>query len=222
MLPIPAMLRWSSSASPIARVRVVVAQARAGSARHRTLGEHVGPQPRRAADRSGARLSVSNSSTGPSNSTTSCPPRSQHEPRPRGDRCQRSPGAYTPHEPVIRRWEWSTSRPRTARTGSCRACRHAVIALPRRRGGHRSRPCEPRCPRAGAGITISSGTRPSSTGRIRVAAHRIVSPSGKRAPPSSRQRQPARALIEPELQQPGTERRGERRSHRRPSRARAA
>ncbi len=52
--------------------------------------------------------------------------------------------------------------------------------LPASRGGQRSRPCEPRsAPFAGAGIRISSGTLPSRIGRIRVAAHRIVSPSGK-------------------------------------------
>ena len=72
MFPMPATLRWSSSASPIAARLVVVAQAARGSGARRSRRPSDVRAERRQARSKRVRESVISSSTGPSNSTTSC------------------------------------------------------------------------------------------------------------------------------------------------------
>ena len=135
------------------------------------------------------------------------PARAQHEPRP-ARRAPPAPAVAVDAPRAGHRAGASAApgRPRSAGTGACRACR------PRSPRGRRGARASGRSAWRGCGVRISSGTRPSSTGRIRLAAYAIVSPSGiglRRR--SGGQRQPPRALLEAERDQRGAQRRAHRR-----------
>ena len=172
MFPIPATLRWSSSASPNGPRLVVVAQPPQERGRGRTRPPARRARAPPAAGRTACAPRSSARAAGPSNSTTSVSPTRRTSHARRGDRPQRRPARSRPRHPVIPRCEWITSRPRTRGTGACRACRRVATARPSSRSAQRSSACR------GCGVRISSGTRPTSTGRIRFAAYAIVSPSG--------------------------------------------
>ena len=91
----------------------------------------------------------------------------------RGERLQRAPARVdAPHAAHAQvRVQGEVVR-RSAGRGACRARRRSARRGPRAARGQRSmrwRVC---------GVTISSGTRPTSSGRIRLAAWWMVSPSG--------------------------------------------
>ena len=120
---------------------------------------------RRGAGRSGCVPSVISSSTGPSNCTTSWRRRAGYEPRaPR----RAAPAApllvRSPQAPVIRRWLWSVRSPSKRMNRCLPWVSTARTSRPASRSGQRSAAWR-RC-----GVTISSGTRPTRTGRMRFAA----------------------------------------------------
>ena len=163
MLPIPAIVRWSSSASPKARVGSSSRIRRITSASSRCSPITSGP---RAASCGSIRLrdSVSSSSSGPSNCTTSCPPARITSHARRGARRQRSPAACTAQAPLIRRCECSTRSPSKCSSRCLPRASTRRSARPARRSGQRSASWRR------WGVRISSGTRPSSTARMRLAA----------------------------------------------------
>ena len=115
-----------------------------------------GPERRRAAGRSRVRDSVSSSSTGPSNCTTSRPAARSTSHARRGAAAPALARARTmPHEPVIRRCECSVRSP-SKRRNRCLPCASTDVDRAAR---------EPLGPAvaarsAGAACAISSGTRP--------------------------------------------------------------
>ena len=169
----PAIVRWSSRASPIGARRVVLAQPAQEAALVELGGEDVGPE-------AGEALVEARAGRG-------------HAARARARRTARRRGRAARSTSHARRGERAPAltvavdapraghaqvrvddagRPRSAGTGACRG---------RRRPRPRARPAARASGRrrsAGGASASSSGTRPSSTGRIRLAAWWMVSPSG--------------------------------------------
>ena len=119
------------------------------------------------------RDSVISSSTGPSNSTTSCSSVRITSQARRGERPQRRPCRYTPHQPVMRRWECSVRSP------SKRMKQVLAVRV------HGARPAGPRAARASGpwrGAAAASRSRrsacPPARAPTRRAAAWMVSPSG--------------------------------------------
>ena len=216
MLPMPATVRWSSSASPIGRAS---GRPRAGARRNAALVEALAEDVRAEAGeaRVGAQRAprVISSSTGPSNCTTSVV-------RRRAGRAR--PGAATARQRCPRR---GRPRPRSC-AGASAATRPpskcSSRCLPRastpRPRGRRGAPASDRGRGAAAACGSRSGTGPASTGRMRFAAWWIVSPSGiARQALSVSRRGPA---PEAERDESGSQRAGRGPARRRPARARAA
>ena len=78
------------------------------------------------------------------------------------------PARRRPRSPVIRRCEWITDRPRSAMNRCLPWVRTSVTARPSSRSGQRSEAWR------GCGVRITSGTVPSSTGRIRAARRSAI------------------------------------------------
>ena len=106
------------------------------------------------------RDSVISSSTGPRSWITSCPPLRITSQAEDGA----GPSGRTRQEPVMRRCEWITRSPSKRRKRCLPWTSTERTERPPSRSAQRSRP------KRGCGVAISSGTRPSSTGRIRLAA----------------------------------------------------
>jgi hypothetical protein len=158
-LPIPAIVRWSSSASPIGRVGSSSRSRRRKRPASNSGARMSGPRP---ASRWSSRMrdSVISSSTGPRSWTTSWSPRRSASQASRG----RGRRSSTRQEPVMRRCEWIV-RPPSKRSSRCLpSASTPVTARPASRSG------QPARARRGCGVAISSGTWPARTGRIRLAA----------------------------------------------------
>ncbi len=82
----------------------------------------------------------------------------------RGERRQRCPLRYVPHDPVIRRCEWIVSPPSKRRNRCLPWASTDCTTRPSRRSGQRS------IRKRGCGVATSSGTWPWRIGRIRLAA----------------------------------------------------
>ena len=185
--PIPAMLRWSSSASPIPRVGSSSRRRRMNAVSSSSAARMSGPSAARRRSKR-VRLSVISSSTGPSNSTTSCSDVRITSHARRGERCQRRPRSYTPQAPPMRRCEWSVRSP-SNRMKRCLPWASTLrTGRPSRRSGQRSIACR------GCGVSIETISRPTSAAPTLRAAAWIVSPSGT-------ERELPRPLPEPELDQ---------------------
>ena len=164
MLPIPATLRWSSRASPMKRVW----SSPRNRPRNRALVELALP-----AHRARARPAAGRSGSGPRSSARAA---ARRTPRPRARPSAARSRRAGPSAPIAGRARTrptrrssrgasaAPGRPRSAGTDACRGCPRSTTVLPRSRSGQRSSACR------GCGVSISSGTRPSSTGRIRCAA----------------------------------------------------
>ena len=171
MFPMPAMLRWSSSASPKPRVwsswRRRTRKPRSSSSGASTSG------PSAASRRSKrVRDSVISSSTGPSNSTTSCWSVRITSQARRGERRQRCPRRYTPHWPVMRRCECRVRSPSKRMNRCLPRASTARTGRPSRRSGQRSIAWR------GCGVSIETIGFPTRASPTRRAAEWMVSPSG--------------------------------------------
>ena len=149
-----------AAASPIGRVGSSRAAA-PGSGRSRTRAPSTsGPSAARRRSKR-ERASVISSSSGPSNCTTSRPPRGAPATPGAASAASARRRVDTPQAPVIRRCECSTRSP-SKRRNRCLPC-VSIRSTARPRAAGASGPARA----ARCGVAISSGTRPSSTGRIR-------------------------------------------------------
>ncbi len=150
--PIPAMIRWSSSASPIGRVGSSSRSRRRKPRLVELRGEDVRAEHRQAAVEAGAAV-------GHQLQHRAVDLRDEHvlvaqdQPRVARRAASRRRGRATCRSSAG--GCGSSARPRSAGTGACRARRRERTARPASRSGQRSRP------KRGCGVSIASGTCPS-------------------------------------------------------------